>query len=55
MIKDTIIIFKPKIARGLLKKKHLIVDIKQHKDNKDKTVFVFKNTKRLLEDLNILK
>lgn len=49
---NSIIIFKPKVARQLLKQGHLIIDIKQHKDNKDKTVFVFDKTKKLVEDLN---
>ena len=30
-----------------------IVDIKPNKDNRDKTIFVFKNTSKLQEDLKI--
>jgi hypothetical protein len=51
---DSILIFKPKIARQLLKLGHTIIDIKQHKDCKDKSVFVFKRTEKLIEDLNTL-
>lgn len=52
--KEGILIFKPQIARQLLKLGNEIIDIKQHKDNIDKTVFVFKRTEKLIEDLNTL-
>ena len=52
--KEGILVFKPQIARQLLKLKNEIIDIKQHRDNKDKSVFVFKNTDKLLNDLKIL-
>lgn len=52
--KEGILIFKPKIARQLLKNGNQIIDIKQHKLNKDKSVFVFKRTEKLLNDLKML-
>lgn len=52
--KEGILIFKPQIARKLLKLHNEIIDIKQHKDNKDKSVFVFKRTDKLISDLETL-
>lgn len=46
-------IFTPFVARRLLKMGNTIVDIKPNKDNRDKTIFVFKNTSKLQEDLKI--
>lgn len=50
-MKDYISIFKPKNARKLLKMGHAIVDIKADKNNNDRTIFIFKNTNKLKEDL----
>lgn len=52
--KEGILIFKPQIARQLLKLHNEIIDIKQHRENKDKSVFVFKRTEKLLNDLKML-
>ena len=41
--KETKLIFSPNIARNLLRLGNTIVDIKPNKENKLKTVFVFKN------------
>lgn len=41
--KDTKLIFSPNIARNLLRLGNTIVDIKPNKENKLRTVFVFKN------------
>lgn len=49
------LIFKPKIARQLLRLGNKIIDIKANKDNLDMTVFIFENTEKLKEDLNIIK
>ena len=53
-MKDYISIFKPKNARKLLKMGHTIVDIKADKNNSDRTIFIFKNTDKLKEDLATL-
>lgn len=47
----TKLIYNPSIARQLLKKENLIVDIKPNKLNKKETIFVFKCTDKLLKDL----
>lgn len=46
-----ITIFKPKLARYLLKKGHVIVDIKADKENPVKTNFIFERTSDLLDEL----
>ena len=51
MNKEYISVFKPKLVRELLKQGFLIVDIKPCKENKDKTIFIFKNTKKLQDYL----
>lgn len=40
-------IFTSKLARQLLKQGYTIVDIKPSKENKDRTIFVFKNSEEL--------
>lgn len=52
MDKQYKIIFKPSLARKLLKEGNYVVDIKQSRDNKNATVFVFKNTEKFREDLS---
>ena len=42
-VKDTKLIFSPNVARNLLRLGNTIVDIKPNKENKLRTVFVFKN------------
>lgn len=46
-------IFTPFVARKLLKMGNAIIDIKPCKENKDKTIFVFKYTEKLMNDLII--
>ena len=46
-MKENISIFKPKIARDLLKQGFTIVDIKPCKENTDRSIFIFKNTEEL--------
>lgn len=41
--KDTKLIFSPNVARNLLRLGNTIVDIKPNKENKLRTVFVFRN------------
>lgn len=48
------IIINPSIARQLLKKNNEIIDIKPNIKNKKETVFVFRNTNKLLEDLTFI-
>lgn len=45
------LIYNPSIARQLLHKGNAIFDIKPNKENKRETIFVFKCTDKLLEDL----
>lgn len=52
MLKEAITIFNPAIARHLLKLKYLIIDIKPHRENKDRSIFVFKNENSLENDMN---
>ena len=53
-MKEFISIFKPKVARQLLKMGNQIVDIKADKNNTDRTIFIFRNTKKLTEDLTLI-
>ena len=56
MEKEYISIFKPQRARRLLKMNNQIVDIKLDKEEpeKEKSIFIFKNTEKLQEDIEIL-
>lgn len=49
--KDSILIFNPKMARDLLKKGYIIIDIKPFKDDKDKTIFVFERNEDILKEV----
>ena len=52
MEKQYKIIFKPSLARKLLKDGNYVVDIKKSRDNDNATVFVFENTEKFREDLS---
>lgn len=47
----TKLIFKPYIARNLLKRGHTIVDIKSYRGNPLQTVFVFADSLKLRDDM----
>jgi hypothetical protein len=49
------VIIKPSIARQLLHKGNPIFDIKPHKDDKNRTVFVFKINEKFWNNLSELK
>ncbi|MEI6296323.1 MAG: hypothetical protein WCO84_01580 [bacterium] len=49
------VIQNPADARWLLKRGHILIDIKARKEDKSQTVFVFKMTTLLEEDLAKLK
>lgn len=55
MKKTYISIFKPKIARNLLKLGNPIYDIKADKKEPIKTIFIFRNTEKLIKDFNTLE
>ena len=44
-------IFKPKIARRLLRMGNPIYDIKACKENTDRTIFIFEQTEKFINDL----
>lgn len=44
-------IFKPKIARELLRMGNPIYDIKACKENTDRTIFIFEQTEKFKNDL----
>ena len=48
-------IFSSKLARELLKQGYTIIDIKPSKENKDRTVFIFKNCESLEKYIRNLK
>ncbi len=48
------IVLNPSIARQLLQKGNVIVDIKPNKNNKEQTVFVFEDTDKLHSDLTTI-
>lgn len=45
------LIFTPYVARNLLRMGNPIFDIKPDKTNRDKTIFVFKITDKLIKDI----
>jgi len=51
MVKDTQLVFNPSIARELVQMGFKIVDLKEHRQNKSKTVFVFEYSKQLENEL----
>ena len=48
------IIVKPSMARTLLHKGNIIIDIKPNKDKPTETVFVFEDTEKLRSDLTAI-
>jgi hypothetical protein len=50
--KQAKLVFNPAIARHLLKLGFTIIDIKAHKENKSKSVFVFSNEPGLEDEFN---
>ena len=50
--KDSKLVFKPQIARQLLKLKNTIIDIKPDKADPRRSVFVFDNTEKFQHDFN---
>ncbi|HCC07276.1 MAG TPA: hypothetical protein DEP72_03790 [Clostridiales bacterium] len=54
MTKKTKLVFNPVVARKLLKRGYHLIDLKPLKENKDKTIFVFKNDDKLVETLRSL-
>lgn len=49
--KEFISVFKPEIARKLLRKNYIIKDIKPFKEDPSRSFFVFKNEGSFEEDL----
>ena len=49
--KEFISVFKPEIARKLLRKQYKIIDIKPFKEDLTRTFFVFKNEGNFEKDL----
>ena len=45
-------IFSPRMARILLKNGYEIIDIKPFKENRDKTIFIFKNEDGLINTIS---
>jgi len=50
-IKNTKAIFSARTARQLLRLGNTIIDIKPNKENKEKTVFIFRLDNKFKEDL----
>lgn len=44
-------IFKPKVARALLKMGHPIIDIKAQKEDPSRTIFIFEETEQFKKDM----
>lgn len=53
-MKNTKLIMNPVMARKLLNKGNVIVDLKPKKENVRETIFVFKLTDKLLSDMETL-
>lgn len=54
-MKEFVLVFKPKVARGLLRLGNPIVDIKADKENSDRTIFVFRNTEQFRNNLTTIE
>lgn len=52
--KEYLSIFKPQLARKLLKLGNNIYDIKADKNNSDRTIFIFKNTEKIRKDMTTI-
>lgn len=50
--KTTVLVLSGKVARRLLREGYTIVDIKAMKENKDRTVFIFKIEDGILKSLH---
>jgi hypothetical protein len=50
--KDSVLVFNPKIARGLIKKGYIIVDIKPFKEDANRTIFVFERSDEILKEIH---
>ena len=57
--RETRLIFDAKLARRLLKRGFVVVDIKPNRENTDKSIFIFKNTDEfkaaLTEEMDAMK
>lgn len=51
-IRTSRLIFDAKIARKLLKKGFVVIDIKPNRENTDKSIFVFENTEEFKQTLS---
>ncbi len=52
---NTKLIFSPTVARKLLKRGNVIVDIKPKKGKENESVFIFECTDKLKNDLSCIK
>jgi hypothetical protein len=48
---DVKLIFSPQLAKHLILKGYVVVDLKQKKENPDATIFVFKNENDLMAEV----
>ena len=55
MDKETKLIFSPQLAKFLLLKGHIIVDLKVKKEDGISTIFVFKDSQKLISDVDLWK
>jgi len=51
MVKDTKAVFNPAIAKKLVQMGFKIVDLKEHRENKIRTIFIFEYSKELENEL----
>ncbi|OCZ49740.1 DUF5659 domain-containing protein [Dehalobacter sp. TeCB1] len=52
---DEKLIFSPQVAKFLLNRNFKIVDIKPDRNDRNKTIFIFKNDDKLAEAINDYK
>jgi hypothetical protein len=48
---ETKLIFSPQLAKHLILKGFLVIDLKQKRENPDATIFVFKNENGLMDEV----
>ena len=54
-MEDTKLIFSPQLAKFLLSKGHVIIDLKAKKEDICSTIFVFKYNSKLILDIDLWK
>lgn len=52
MEEEFVSVFSPRVARNLIKSGVQVVDIKPFKENTDRTIFIFKKTDEVMNEIH---